>query len=151
MDVYYRIQVDAKVPWGLLKPSLKRHYQGTLMWAALKREGGLQRGCRRRKRKRGKGGEERRSLWNSQQKEGINRASTSGLPQQNICATSGKIPWNLRVPSFHFRYFFLLFFFFLFYFFSSVLFLRIFKVSLPRCGRHVNTSVVMHVEPLQTL
>lgn len=26
--------------------------------------------------------------------------STSGLPQQNICATSGKMPWNLRVSSF---------------------------------------------------
>lgn len=100
VDVYYRILVDAKAPWGLLKPSLKRHYQWTLMWRGCWEVEGA---CRKRKRRK-------RSPWNGEQKEGRNRASTSGLPQQNICATSGKILWNLRVPSFHFTRFFLLLF-----------------------------------------
>ena len=59
VDVYYRILVDAKVPWGLLKPSLKRHYQGTLMWAASRREGGA---VERERESEGKEREEREVL-----------------------------------------------------------------------------------------
>lgn len=36
VDVYYRILLDAMVPWGLLKPLLKRLYQGTLMLGCFK-------------------------------------------------------------------------------------------------------------------
>lgn len=69
----------------------------------------------------------KQSPWKSEQKEGINRVSTSGLPQQNICATSGKIPWNLRLPSFHFIFFLLLTSSVSFFF--SLLLFCIFKVS----------------------
>lgn len=84
--------------------------------------GGRGRGAGKRESER-EARQRKQSPWKSEQKEGINRVSTSGLPQQNICATSGKIPWNLRLPSFHFIFFLLLTssvsFFFLFFFFAS--------------------------------
>lgn len=49
----------------------------------------------------------------SLEERGIKSSSTSGLPQQNICATSGKIPWNSRLPSSHLGPDFSFFFFFL--------------------------------------
>lgn len=40
VHVYYRKHVDAKVPQGLLKASLKRLYQGTMSWVGLRRKEG---------------------------------------------------------------------------------------------------------------
>lgn len=80
----------------------------------------------------------KKSLEQRAEGGGTNTVSTSGLPQQNICATSGKRPWNLRGPSFHLS---LLFFKFL---------LRpafcIFKVTYLGANRHVNTLKVMYAE-----
>lgn len=81
VDVYDRILVDAKVPWGLLKAPLRRLYQRHIdegWWG----EGGVV--------------EEKEVPGTASRRRGLNGLSTSGLLRQNICKTSGKIDGNLR-------------------------------------------------------